>query len=87
MDKFCALISSFRSDIASYDPSKLRAVMDSFRDVLFTHLDQEVKDLLKDNMIRYVCLPPSCLCLLSVGTDALSAPSQWTLDEVRRLPI
>lgn len=54
LDKYALLISGFRSDATSFDPVKLRAVMDSFRDILFSHLDEEVKDLSKENMLKYV---------------------------------
>jgi hypothetical protein len=53
-DRYGRLLTTFRADATSYDPSKLRAVMDSFRKVLFEHLDQEVADLGQQNMIRYV---------------------------------
>jgi hypothetical protein len=54
LDRYGRLLTTFRADATSYDPSKLRAVMDSFRKVLFEHLDQEVADLGQQNMIRYV---------------------------------
>lgn len=67
MDRYSTLLSSFRADRAAYDPAQLRAVMDSFRDVLHRHLDQEVADLGKDNMMKYV------------RRRVLSCPCYWSL--------
>lgn len=54
LDRYGRLLTTFRADSTAYDPAKLRAVMDSFRKVLFEHLDQEVIDLGQQNMLRYV---------------------------------
>jgi len=36
-----------------YDPSRLREIMDSFRAILFKHLDAEVHSLRAENMKIY----------------------------------
>ncbi|KIJ51026.1 hypothetical protein M422DRAFT_158684 [Sphaerobolus stellatus SS14] len=36
-----------------YDPEAFREVLDSFRDTLFEHLDEEVNDLGAENMRKY----------------------------------
>lgn len=42
LDKLTDLISKYRKDPTSYSPTEMRACLDSFREVLFRHLDEEV---------------------------------------------
>ncbi|AFR95725.2 hypothetical protein C343_03830 [Cryptococcus neoformans C23] len=50
LDKYDHFLSSSIDDPSVYNGEKLREIMDSFREVLFTHLDEEVKDLHGERM-------------------------------------
>jgi len=45
LETYLLLIKKYTSDPSTYNPYELRTNMDSWRKVLFTHLDDEVKDL------------------------------------------
>uniref|UniRef100_A0A0W0FH42 Hemerythrin-like domain-containing protein n=1 Tax=Moniliophthora roreri TaxID=221103 RepID=A0A0W0FH42_MONRR len=47
------LVIKFKEDPSSYSPGEMRACLDSFREVLFAHLDQEVSDLRGENLRKY----------------------------------
>lgn len=42
LDKVGALVEEFRKEPSSYSPARLREALDSFREPLYTHLDEEV---------------------------------------------
>jgi len=56
LDELEALVTKYKNDPTSYDPAELRACLDSFRDVLFRHLDEEVADLQGENLRKYFTL-------------------------------
>ncbi|BEJ12654.1 hypothetical protein CspHIS471_0211140 [Cutaneotrichosporon sp. HIS471] len=45
LDKYDAVLERARRDPDGYDGKELREVMDGFREVLFNHLEEEVRDL------------------------------------------
>ncbi|EIM83064.1 uncharacterized protein STEHIDRAFT_141577 [Stereum hirsutum FP-91666 SS1] len=47
------LVTKYKKDPTSYKPEEFRACLDSWRQVLFTHLDDEVADLKGENMKKY----------------------------------
>ncbi|KAK1235022.1 hypothetical protein PQX77_001764 [Marasmius sp. AFHP31] len=53
MDKLQQLVGKWKREPTSYSPEEMRACLDSFRDVLFNHLDQEVADLKGENLKKY----------------------------------
>lgn len=53
MDEFEAYLKACRSGEAKLDLSVLKGKMDAWKEVLFTHLDDEVKELGAENMRRY----------------------------------
>jgi len=53
LDKLSALISKWNKDQTTYNPTEMRTCLDSWREVLFVHLDQEVQDLGGENMKKY----------------------------------
>ncbi|EPQ57245.1 hypothetical protein GLOTRDRAFT_73898 [Gloeophyllum trabeum ATCC 11539] len=53
LDDLERLIKKWSDDPSSYSPTEMRACLDSFRDVLFKHLDEEVDDLKGENMKKY----------------------------------
>lgn len=53
LDAYHALLVSWKSNPSAYSPKDLRANMDSWREVLFRHLDEEVADLGKENMLKF----------------------------------
>jgi len=53
LDRLAALTKGVREDPTSYSPEKIRECLDSFRDVLMRHLDEEVEDLGAENMKKY----------------------------------
>ncbi|KII92571.1 hypothetical protein PLICRDRAFT_37340 [Plicaturopsis crispa FD-325 SS-3] len=53
LDKLSALIDKWSKEPSAYSPKEMRECLDSFRDVLFRHLDEEVEDLSGENMKKY----------------------------------
>ncbi|KAH9858809.1 hypothetical protein C2E23DRAFT_800209 [Lenzites betulinus] len=53
LDDLTALIRKYLDDPTTYKPEEMRACLDSWREVLFSHLDQEVQDLSGENMKKY----------------------------------
>lgn len=56
LDNLSNLTKTWSSDLSSYSPGALRDCLDSFREVLFRHLDDEVADLRKENLEKYFTL-------------------------------
>lgn len=42
LDRLSALIKKWIAEPSTYSPTEMRGCLDSWREVLFTHLDQEV---------------------------------------------
>ncbi|EJD02598.1 uncharacterized protein FOMMEDRAFT_19894 [Fomitiporia mediterranea MF3/22] len=51
--KLGAITREFRENPTSYSPERMRECLDSFRDVLMKHLDEEVEDLRGENLKKY----------------------------------
>ncbi|GMK59133.1 hypothetical protein CspeluHIS016_0701480 [Cutaneotrichosporon spelunceum] len=51
LERYEAVLERARRDPEGYDGRELRAVMDGFREVLFTHLEEEVTDLGAESII------------------------------------
>lgn len=78
LDEYVDYIRKCRIDKKQWDGDRMRRIMDSFRDVLFKHLDQEVESLRGENMKKVsVPLIPCSLC----------NPQYWKLEELRRIPM
>ncbi|KAJ7178520.1 hemerythrin HHE cation binding domain-containing protein [Mycena crocata] len=56
LEELATLVYKFKKEPSTYSPTEMRACLDSFRQVLFTHLDQEVQDLQGSNMKKYFTL-------------------------------
>jgi hypothetical protein len=50
LDEYVAYIRKCRKDPKEWDGEKMKDLMDSFREVLFKHLDHEVESLSGDEM-------------------------------------
>ncbi|CAA7261621.1 unnamed protein product [Cyclocybe aegerita] len=50
------LVDKWTDEPATYSPEEMRDCLDSFRDVLFHHLDEEVEDLRGENLKKYFTL-------------------------------
>jgi len=50
------LVKKWKDTPSTYSPTEMRACLDSFRDVLFHHLDEEVADLRGENLKKYITL-------------------------------
>lgn len=50
LDKYEAYLEKCLADSSKYSASELREILDSFREVLFRHLDEEVHDLGAESM-------------------------------------
>jgi hypothetical protein len=50
LDEYVAYIRRCRKDPKEWDGEKMKDIMDSFRDVLFKHLDHEVESLSGDEL-------------------------------------
>lgn len=46
-DRLAVLLSKYASKPASYSPTEMQECLDSWREVLFNHLDEEVRRLLR----------------------------------------
>ncbi|KAI0789146.1 hypothetical protein C8Q75DRAFT_733830 [Abortiporus biennis] len=53
LDKLGELIHEWKASPSTYSPEKMRECLDSWREVLFNHLDEEVEDLKPDNLKKY----------------------------------
>ena len=50
LDEYVAYIKKCRKEKKDWDGEKMKTIMDSFRDILFKHLDHEVESLSGENM-------------------------------------
>lgn len=50
LDQYSALLFKYQKDNTSFNPKELRDCMDSFREALFVHLDEEVESLSGESM-------------------------------------
>jgi hypothetical protein len=50
LDQYAAYIKKCKKERKEWDGKKLRSIMDSFRDILFRHLDHELVSLEGENM-------------------------------------
>ncbi|KAI0093066.1 hypothetical protein BDY19DRAFT_406229 [Irpex rosettiformis] len=53
LDKLGILLEKYVADPTTYSPAEIRTCLDSWREVLFNHLDEEVEDLSATNMKKY----------------------------------
>jgi len=53
LDKLEAIVHEFRLSPSSYSPTRMREALDSFREPLYTHLAEEVRDLSAENMRKH----------------------------------
>jgi len=51
--RLAVLLSKYRSKPASYSSTEMKECLDSWREVLYRHLDEEVADLQADNLRKY----------------------------------
>jgi len=56
MNRLSALVGRYQRDPTIYSPVEIRDCLDSFRDVLVSHLAEEEKDLSGENMKQYYTL-------------------------------
>ncbi|KAF8973228.1 hypothetical protein BDZ97DRAFT_668029 [Flammula alnicola] len=56
LEKLEKLVTKWKDSPSTYSPADMRACLDSFRDVLFHHLDEEVADLPGENLKKYMTL-------------------------------
>lgn len=56
LDKLETLAASWKKEPTTFSPDTLRACLDEFRKPLFTHLDEEVRDLSSENLKKYYSL-------------------------------
>ncbi|KAJ7188181.1 hemerythrin/HHE cation-binding motif-containing protein [Mycena filopes] len=53
LEELTKLVHKYKKEPSTYSPAEMRACLDGFREVLFTHLDAEVHDLRGENMKKY----------------------------------
>ncbi|KAJ6625596.1 hemerythrin HHE cation binding domain-containing protein [Mycena sp. CBHHK59/15] len=53
LDELSTLVHNFKKEPSTYSPAQMRACLDGFREVLFSHLDEEVNDLRGENLKKY----------------------------------
>ncbi|KAF9566727.1 hypothetical protein CPC08DRAFT_703693 [Agrocybe pediades] len=56
LERLQKLVRTWKDSPSTYSPTEMRECLDSFRDVLFKHLDQEVEDLRGENLKKYIKL-------------------------------
>jgi len=56
LDRLEQLVRGWKSAPSTYSPVEMKECLDSFRDVLFHHLDEEVEDLKGENIRKYLTL-------------------------------
>lgn len=82
-----ALIAKYRSDPSTYSPAEFRQNLASWGPTLFYHLNEEVESLKPDVLRRCASLFSFCN-LAAVETDRCRwERADWTLEEVKRLPM
>ena len=65
LDDYVAYIKKCRKDGKEWDGEKMKKIMDSFRDILFKHLDHEVESLKGDEMKKvHPCCSTSNMLVL-----------------------
>ena len=50
LDEYVAYVAKCKNDRKQWDSVKMKSLMDSFRDILFKHLDHEVQSLRGEEM-------------------------------------
>ncbi|OCH92287.1 hypothetical protein OBBRIDRAFT_791398 [Obba rivulosa] len=53
LDDLTKLVQKWTVEPSTYNPQEMRECLDSWREVLFKHLDEEVEDLSGENMKKY----------------------------------
>ncbi|KAK0504559.1 hemerythrin HHE cation binding domain-containing protein [Armillaria luteobubalina] len=53
LEELSNLVTKWKEEPSSYSPTGMKTCLDSFKGVLFSHLDQEVLDLRGENMKKY----------------------------------
>ena len=84
LDALSALIRKWSEEPSKYSPEEMRACLNSWREVLFKHLDQEVRGLSAS------CSGGSVLNRIYIQVQDLSGENMkkyWTLEELERIPI
>ena len=77
LDEYVAYIRKCRKNRKEWDGDKMKKIMDTFRDVLFKHLDHEVESLKGENLKKVSRPTDSCRAnhgVLEIGrieTDTL----------------
>src|SRR5271169_6586905 len=68
LDEYVAYIKKCRKDSKDWEGDKMRSIMDSFREILFKHLDHEVESLRGDELKKVFLIVCVTDCLvLDVG--------------------
>jgi Hemerythrin HHE cation binding domain len=75
LDEYVAYIRKCRNDSKEWDGEKMKEIMDSFREILFKHLDHEVESLSGEEMKKVGSL------------SRLTDGQYWKLEELRRIPM
>lgn len=53
LERLADKVQSWQEDAKAYSPNAMRECLDSFREVLFDHLEEEENDLSAENMQKY----------------------------------
>ena len=53
LEKLSKLVSKWKDEPTAYSPTEMKGCLDSFRSVLFRHLDEEVEDLGGENLRKH----------------------------------
>lgn len=56
LDNLDALVKKWVKEPTSYSPIEMKSCLDGFREALFHHLDEEVRDLQGENLMKYMTL-------------------------------
>ena len=81
MDELTKNVRKWFDEPSTYKPEEMRACLDSWREALFSHLDQEVRPS------GFVALTSGQFIVQVKDLSAESMKKYWTLEEVDRIAI
>lgn len=79
------VVAKWKADPSKYSPTEMRACLDGFKDVLFQHLDEEVRTLLP---FAQRCLLTFCWVRLQVeDLRGQNLKKYMTMEQLATIPI
>lgn len=84
LDALTAIVNNYKKDPSTYKPEEMRTCLDSWRQVLFTHLDDEVRRTL----VLPVLFHSSSVLIKQVNDlRGENMKKYWKLEELEQIPM